>query len=105
MQVVGVSTCVRLDHHSNLIAMTTTPSAKHAANTDIQVRPRRDAWNALRKEVGLTSDRALALRLGVAETTTYRVLSGAHPPSARFIALALVAFPFASFDRLFEVTR
>lgn len=82
-----------------------TTATKHQAKADIVVLPRRDAWFALRELHGLTSDKALAAALGVAETTTYRVFSGAVLPSATFIGRALVAFPTASFAGLFAVVK
>lgn len=82
--------------------MTTTPK-QHRDKPGVAIRPRREAWAKLRELHGLTSDAALARALGVAETTTYRVLSGAVLPSAMFIGCALSAFRI-DFERLFEVT-
>jgi hypothetical protein len=80
----------------------TTPTKQSA---DFAIRPRRNAWDVLREATGLASDAHLADTIGVAETTAYRVLTGVVEPSARFIAHTLHAFPFASFDSLFEVIR
>lgn len=81
----------------------TTTEIKQAAKPDITIEPRRDAWFALREAHGLTRDTDLAAMLGVAASTTYRVLSGNNPPSADFIARALHRLPGATFIGLFKV--
>lgn len=68
------------------------------------IRVRVRVWNELRDATGLDTNTALAERLGVSERSVSRVLNGATP-SAEFIANALVAFPFAGFDRLFTVAK
>jgi predicted transcriptional regulator len=71
-------------------------------DAEIGVRPRRDVWSRMRADIGLEADAALAARLRVAETTVYRVMGGTVDPSMKFVAHALRAFPFATFERLFE---
>lgn len=52
---------------------------------------------------GIDSQRALSERIGVAESTVYRVLEGRTAPGEKFIAGILRAFPQLDFDDLFEV--
>jgi plasmid maintenance system antidote protein VapI len=54
-------------------------------------------------DAGLTTNSALALAVGVAESTIGRVLTGQVEVSAAFIASLLGAFPGTRFDDLFEV--
>lgn len=79
----------------------------HAAQTSDTNRPRvccrKSEWVSLRTRTGLVTDAALSAALGVSRPTVGRVLTGSLEPSGHFIAAALHAFRFASFDRLFEV--
>lgn len=77
-----------------------TPAPKTALEYTIKVR--KTTWEALRARAGLLLDRELADAMNVSEATVYKVFAGIAEPGARFIAHALRAFPFASFDRLFE---
>ncbi|MEU4767071.1 transcriptional regulator [Actinosynnema sp. NPDC023794] len=52
---------------------------------------------------GITSDYALAKRMGVNRSTAMRVRTGQLQPGAAFIAGALVALAPMQFDDLFEV--
>lgn len=52
---------------------------------------------------GLSSDRAVAERLGVSHTTVMRALSGDIAPGEKLIAATLAAFPDLKFEDLFEV--
>lgn len=79
--------------------------AAPAAQAEYGIRIRAAAWVALRKTADLTSDTALADALDVTSMTVYRVTTAAVDPSPKFIAHTLHAFPFVSFDRLFEVYR
>lgn len=53
------------------------------------------ALNRLRKSVGVTSDRDLARRMGVAPSTVARVLAGHNSPGPHFIGGLRRAFPDA----------
>ncbi len=67
------------------------------------VRLRTDQLTKRRANAGLTTNSALALAVGVAESTIGRVLAGQVEVSAAFIAGLLKAFPGSKFDDLFEV--
>jgi transcriptional regulator with XRE-family HTH domain len=54
---------------------------------------------------GLTTDTALAAKMGMSRTTVFSVLGGQHTVSARFVAALLAAFDHKlEFGDLFEVT-
>jgi transcriptional regulator with XRE-family HTH domain len=64
---------------------------------------REDKLTAYRRIAGLSTDTALAQKLGVDPTTVYRVLNGKTEMSARFIAGIVDAFGSDLFADLFEV--
>ena len=51
------------------------------------------------------TEKALALKLGVDESTLWRVTNGEVSPSAAFIAKLKVAFPNADLNRVFRVLK
>ncbi|NLP82606.1 helix-turn-helix transcriptional regulator [Microbacterium sp. CFH 90308] len=65
---------------------------------------RRDKLNDLRKANGIQTEAELARIIGVSPETLWRVSTRKQPASGDFIARALIAFPHASFEVLFEVT-
>lgn len=56
-----------------------------------------------RKLAGITTDDALARRMGVDPATVSRVLRGKQEPGSKFIAALVAAFPGMDLDDLFEV--
>lgn len=56
-----------------------------------------------RAMAGLTSDTALAARMGAHRATIHRILRGDGKFSAEFIGSLLRAFPHLTFDDLFEI--
>lgn len=73
---------------------------QHASPTGA-VRIRRDVLRDRRNQAGMTSNRALAERMGVDQSTLQRVIGGQAEPSARFIASVLRALPGTRFEDLF----
>jgi len=51
------------------------------------------------------TEKALASRIGVDESTLWRVSSGESAPSAAFIAKVKIAFPQANLNRVFAVAN
>jgi hypothetical protein len=68
----------------------------------IVLRPDGLAW--LKEQHGITSDKELALRVGIYQSNLSRVLKGNAEPGTNFIAGALNAFGgWRNFDTLFEI--
>ncbi len=65
----------------------------------------RGRLDELRKAHGIDSDADLARVIGVDPATLYRVREGKTVASNEFLAKVAVAFPGASFDRLFTVVH
>lgn len=67
------------------------------------LRLRADQLAKLRTLAGITTDDALAKRMGVDPATVSRVLRGKQEPGPKFIAALVAAFPGFDLDDLFEV--
>jgi len=67
-----------------------------------RINLRHDQLRKVRRWVGLTTDAALAARMGIDPGNLSRVLNGRQAPSSGFIA-AMCAALDAEFDDLFEV--
>ena len=67
------------------------------------LRLRMDQLGKLRKLAGLTTDAALAERMGIDAGNLSRVLSGKQAPGPKFIARIVAAFPGFDLDDLFVV--
>lgn len=65
----------------------------------------RDAFNALRKANGISTDAELARIIRVSPVTLWRVMEGKVAPSSEFIARTLTAFPHTQFGVLFAVEQ
>lgn len=102
---VGLSACpLRARKTCAYFSLMPSPAAKQT-RSPVLIRPRQKSWDALCLLAGIRSHSELATELNVTENTVWRVMTGQVEPSPRFITGALVAFPFASFDRLFELYR
>lgn len=66
------------------------------------LRIRRDVLIAHRNAAGMTSNTALATRIGVTASTVQRVIAHQVEPSGRFISGVLKALPEARFEDLFD---
>ena len=69
------------------------------------VRFRVRRLRALAQSAGLSTDAALAARLGVQQSTVMRILNANYRAGGKTIAAALAAFPGTKFEDLFEVTE
>lgn len=67
------------------------------------LRLRSEQLTKLRRLAGITTDDALAKRMGVDPATVSRVLRGKQEPGPKFIAALVDAFPGFDLDDLFEV--
>lgn len=67
------------------------------------LRLRADQLAKFRTLAGITTDDALAKRMGVDPATVSRVLRGKQEPGPKFIAALVSAFPGMDLDDLFEV--
>lgn len=67
------------------------------------LRLRADQLRKLRTLAGITTDAALAERMGMDPATVSRVLSGRNAPGPRFMAALVGCFPGWDLDDLFEV--
>lgn len=69
----------------------------------VTLRIRRDQLDKFRSIAGLTTEQALADRMGMTQGTVNKVLNGRSMPSARFIGALVKAFNGATFDDLWEI--
>jgi transcriptional regulator with XRE-family HTH domain len=69
------------------------------------IRLRERHFRDLAKRAGLTTDSAIATRLGLQQSTVMRMLNGDIRPGEKTIAAMLAAFPGTKFEDLFEVTE
>ena len=84
----------------------TSPRNTHNSRTaEPALRVDRDVLLAHRDAAGITSNAALAERIGVNESTLQRILGNHVEPSTRFIAGVLKALPGAKFEDLFKGTE
>lgn len=67
------------------------------------LRLRTEQLVKFRTLAGVTTDDALAKRMGVDPATVSRVLRGKQEPGGKFIAALVAAFPGMDLDDLFEV--
>lgn len=68
------------------------------------IRLKAEQLDKIRTWVGLTTDAALAQRMGVDAGNLSRILAGKQQPGSKFIA-ALCSSLKADFDDLFEIVR
>jgi len=76
-----------------------------ATGINATVRVDREALDRLRRANNITSEAELARRIGVNETTLWRVSKGDVVPSTGFIAGVLLAFPGIPFAEVFKAER
>ena len=69
------------------------------------VRFRARRLRALARRAGITTDSALAARLGIQQSTVMRMLGTDYRAGGKTIAATLAAFPGAKFEDLFEITE
>lgn len=67
------------------------------------LRLRADQLKKMRTLAQITTDAALAARMGVDAATVSRVLQGIQKPGPRFMAALVTCFPGYDLDDLFEV--
>jgi transcriptional regulator with XRE-family HTH domain len=77
--------------------------ARKEASDVATIRLRKDQLAKFRRLSGITTDDALATRMGVNAATVSRVLRGTAAPGERFIAGLLLVFGIECFPDLFEV--
>ncbi|MEV0994696.1 helix-turn-helix transcriptional regulator [Nonomuraea sp. NPDC050202] len=69
----------------------------------VGLRLRTDQLEKFRAIAGLTTEKLLAERMSVHESTVNKVLGGRQTPSARFIGALVKAFNGLTFDDLWEI--
>lgn len=77
----------------------------HATQGEPVLSLNRPKLDELRRAHGIDSEAELARRIGVNQSTLWRISEGKVQPSPTFVARLMLAFPSARMDDLFTASR